>query len=107
MPTGIEPRAALPFSFGIQLAVFEKCGCIDESVEHSLERLQQWSTENHDRIHEEAKSLAGMLAPTIPVIYTTTKYAPAALRMRQQLNENSRMLCWDHLIPEHNHNELL
>jgi glucose/mannose-6-phosphate isomerase len=72
-----------------------------------LERLQQWTKENNDRIHKEAKDLADILANTIPVIYTTTKYAPVALRMRQQLNENSRMLCWDHLIPEHNHNELL
>lgn len=24
MPTGIEPRAALPYSFGIQLALFER-----------------------------------------------------------------------------------
>ena len=28
-------------------------------------------------------------------------------RFRQQLNENSKTLCWHHVIPEMNHNELL
>jgi glucose/mannose-6-phosphate isomerase len=30
-----------------------------------------------------------------------------AIRLRQQINENSKMLCWHHVIPEMNHNELL
>jgi glucose/mannose-6-phosphate isomerase len=30
-----------------------------------------------------------------------------ATRFRQQINENSKMLCWHHVIPEMNHNELL
>jgi len=29
-----------------------------------------------------------------------------ALRFRQQLNENSKMLCWHNVFPELNHNEL-
>ena len=29
------------------------------------------------------------------------------VRFRQQINENSKMLCWHHVIPEMNHNELL
>jgi glucose/mannose-6-phosphate isomerase len=30
-----------------------------------------------------------------------------AVRFRQQLNENSKVLCWHHVIPEMNHNELV
>jgi glucose/mannose-6-phosphate isomerase len=30
-----------------------------------------------------------------------------AIRFRQQLNENSKVLCWHHVIPEMNHNELV
>jgi glucose/mannose-6-phosphate isomerase len=30
-----------------------------------------------------------------------------AIRLRQQINENSKMLCWHHVVPEMNHNELL
>ena len=32
---------------------------------------------------------------------------PVAVRLRQQLNENSKILCWHHVIPEMNHNELV
>ena len=31
----------------------------------------------------------------------------ARARFRQQINENSKMLCWHHVIPEMNHNEIL
>ena len=30
-----------------------------------------------------------------------------AVRFRQQLNENAKMLCWHHIVPEMNHNELV
>ena len=30
-----------------------------------------------------------------------------AIRARQQINENAKMLCWHHAIPEMNHNELV
>lgn len=29
------------------------------------------------------------------------------MRWRQQINENAKMLCWHHAIPEMNHNELV
>ena len=30
-----------------------------------------------------------------------------AIRWRQQLNENAKLLCWHHVFPELNHNELV
>lgn len=107
MPKGIEPRAALPYSFGVQLGIFERLGMIGESVQNVLSWLQAWTLDEHEMIHESAKHIAEAIASSIPVIYTTTQFAPLALRARQQLNENSRMLCRDHVLPEHNHNELL
>jgi glucose/mannose-6-phosphate isomerase len=43
----------------------------------------------------------------IPVIYAVDGYNGVATRFRQQINENSKMLCWHHVIPEMNHNELV
>ena len=82
-------------------------GAIDESIDETLTWLQHWSMEAHESIHEEAKTIAATIASKIPVIYTTPKFAPVALRARQQINENARILCRDHILPEHNHNELL
>ena len=43
----------------------------------------------------------------IPVIYADANYEGVAVRFRQQINENAKMLCWHHVIPEMNHNELV
>jgi glucose/mannose-6-phosphate isomerase len=42
-----------------------------------------------------------------PVIYATDRMGAVALRMRQQLNENSKILALHHVFPEMNHNELV
>ena len=41
------------------------------------------------------------------MIYATTYNEGVAIRFRQQLNENSKILCWHHIVPEMNHNELV
>src|SRR5690606_41476769 len=46
-------------------------------------------------------------------IYSTLFYLPSfptrrsSDLFRQQINENAKMLCWHHVIPEMNHNELV
>jgi len=55
----------------------------------------------------EAKSIAEKLKGKIPVIYATTYNEGIAIRLRQQLNENAKILCWHHIVPEMNHNELV
>jgi glucose/mannose-6-phosphate isomerase len=58
-------------------------------------------------IMTEAESLARGIAYSLPVIYTSPGYEGVAVRFRQQLNENAKMLCWHHVVPEMNHNELV
>lgn len=43
----------------------------------------------------------------MPVLYSDDLFAPVAMRFRQQLNENSKILCWNAVLPEMNHNEIL
>jgi glucose/mannose-6-phosphate isomerase len=40
-------------------------------------------------------------------LYAVDHFEAALIRFRQQLNENSKMLCWHHIVPEMNHNELV
>ena len=58
-------------------------------------------------IDKIAKNLAQKLYQKTPVIYVANGFEGVAVRFRQQINENSKMLCWHHVIPEMNHNELL
>eukprot|EP01132_Coremiostelium_polycephalum_P003049 gene3049-3813_t len=55
----------------------------------------------------EAEKIAKQIKGYTPVIYTTTSYEAVAIRLRQQLNENSKQLCWHHVLPELNHNEIV
>jgi len=58
-------------------------------------------------IQASAKKVADRLHNKIPIIYTTDRSEAVAIRLRQQINENAKMLCWHHVIPEMNHNELV
>ena len=42
-----------------------------------------------------------------PIVYAAADFEGVAVRFRQQINENGKMLCWHHVIPEMNHNELV
>ena len=41
------------------------------------------------------------------VIYGEASLDGVLTRFRQQVNENAKMLCWHHVLPEMNHNELV
>jgi glucose/mannose-6-phosphate isomerase len=58
-------------------------------------------------IQEDAMILAKKMHKKTPVIYVANGFEGVAIRFRQQINENSKMLCWHHVVPEMNHNELL
>ncbi|MBC7553113.1 MAG: bifunctional phosphoglucose/phosphomannose isomerase, partial [Taibaiella sp.] len=56
---------------------------------------------------KKAKALAKKIVGKLPVIYSAPNFEGVAIRFRQQINENSKMLCWHNVIPEMNHNELV
>jgi len=106
IPQWIEPRAALPYSLGAQIALFEQLSIL-KNWKQQLKHFAQWVANNDQEINEIAQTLASKIHMLIPIIYSSQQYEATSLRARQQINENSRMLCWDHQLPEHNHNELL
>lgn len=101
------PRASLGYSIVQQLFIYEKLGLIGAS---SIEQIQQ-SIElldiERENIQSEAKNFAKLLDGKLPIIYTTERMESVAIRFRQQLNENAKVLAWHHVIPEMNHNELV
>lgn len=76
--------------------------CI-EQVKKGINTLENKS----DIIRKEAQAAAQQMHQKVPVIYTTARMEPVGLRFRQQLNENSKILCVHHSVPEMNHNELV
>lgn len=101
------PRTCLGYSFVQQLFVLNYFGfapkqCI-EDLKKSIALLEQ----EQEKIKIEATNLARKMHGKFPVVYATDKMAAVALRLRQQLNENSKILALHHVFPEMNHNELV
>ena len=102
-----SPRACLGYSLVQQLWILHKLGLIKNTrIQEVLSAAQLIDAET-ESIKEKAKHIADILYGKLPVIYTTDRMEAVAVRFRQQINENSKMLCWHHVIPEMNHNELV
>lgn len=101
------PRAYLGYSMVQQLCLLETLGFIDAAriaeVEKTIALLR---TEQND-LKRRAQFIAGFLKNKYPIIYSTDRIEPVAIRLRQQINENAKVLCSHHSIPEMNHNELV
>ena len=102
-----SPRACLGFSLVQQIFVLEKLGFIGSTIAGQIKSSIDIIKYDQDSIKEEAKKIANLLYGKTPVIYTTDRMESVAVRLRQQINENAKLLCWHHVIPEMNHNELV
>ena len=95
------------YAFTELFYVLNKYGVINDSFKNDFKKaIQLLKTEKQD-IQKQALLLAEKMYNQTPVIYVASGFEGVAVRFRQQINENSKMLCWHHVIPEMNHNELL
>lgn len=104
---GMPPRSCFAYSFVQLFYVLNGLGLIDDKFKSSLLNSVKLLNKEQDDIMENALKLAHSFKGTIPVIYSDSAFEGVAIRCRQQINENSKMLCWHHVIPEMNHNELV
>lgn len=102
-----SPRACLGYSMVQQMFVLHYCGLISDQFVGEIESAADLLDREEEDIQTRARQIAGMLHGKTPVIYIADRMESVAVRFRQQINENSKMLCWHHVIPEMNHNELV
>ena len=107
IPGGNPPRSATAFSVIHISNILVKFNLIDSKILKTLANSTQIIDDNLGLIKEEANKLAVFLKDKVAVFYSTTEYEPVLIRARQQFNENSKLLCIHHVIPEMNHNELV
>ena len=107
VPGGMPPRSCLGYSLTQLFFILGFFKIISNNYKAELESAIKLIDSEEANIIDEATSIAQKLVGKIPVIYATTYYEGVAIRFRQQLNENSKVLCWHHIIPEMNHNELV
>ncbi len=107
IPAERPPRASLGYS-GIQLfKILHFHKIIGNGYLNDLKKAADLLDTEEENIQAEAMEIAKKFIGKIPVIYTLGGTEAIAVRFRQQVNENGKMLCWHHVIPEMNHNELV
>ncbi|OWY19607.1 bifunctional phosphoglucose/phosphomannose isomerase [Sphingobacteriales bacterium UPWRP_1] len=107
LPSGRPPRASLGFSFIQQFFILHHFGFITNDFIEQTEAAIALLNAEQDAIKTQAAAWAKTLAHQMPIIYAPDGYGSVAIRWRQQINENGKQLCWHHVIPEMNHNELV
>ncbi len=111
LPGGFQPRAAVAYMTVAALEVAALCGAgprltseIDVAAAHTERLVAEWGPDGApDGL---AKGLARMLGGTVPVIAGAGLTAPIAYRWKTQINENAKLPCFSHELPELDHNEI-
>lgn len=107
LPAGLPPRACLGYSMIQVLYVLSYFGLIKNDFEKSIKASIKYLKAEGANIEKQGKALAKKLTGKTPIIYAAPAFKGLAVRFRQQINENSKMLAWTNVIPEMNHNELV
>lgn len=102
-----SPRACLGYSVVQQLFILYYNGLTDDGFIDEIRAAADLLDREEEDIQTRARQISGMLENKTPVIYIADWMESVAVRLRQQINENSKMLCWHHILPEMNHNELV
>ena len=107
LPTAFSPRAMLTYSVIQQLFLFHHYGFINNNFINEIEKTVLLLDNEIDEIKDKAHQTALALHGKTTVIYAESGLEGVIVRIRQQINENSKALGWHHVVPEMNHNELV
>lgn len=107
VPGGKPPRTCTGYSLVQLMHILTFYKFIPAKLFKQLEKTPEFLLKEQEQIQKITAKLAEKLFDKMPVIYADEKYEGIAVRYRQQINENSKMLCWHHVIPEMNHNEMV
>ena len=111
IPSGLQPRVAIPYTFFPLPVLMQKMGVIsgiDDELEEAIQVLEEATKANAPDVptkSNRAKQLTAELVDTIPVVYGFGQYSSVAQRLKAQFNENSKVPSKYEVFPELNHNE--
>lgn len=107
VPAGMPPRACLGYSLVQLLFILSHFGLINNNFERDIKKSIKALKDGEKDIQKKAAVVAKKVLGKLPIVYSADRYEGVAIRFRQQLNENSKLLAWHGAIPEMNHNELV
>lgn len=107
IPAGNPPRASLGYSMVQLLYILYYAKLISLSSEREILSAIQMLETSTKQIQKKAFALTQTLKNQFIAIYANDGYEGLAVRFRQQLNENSKVLAWHNIVPEMTHNEIV
>ncbi len=107
IPGGNPPRSCIGYSLVQLIQILIAKGFADKKLISDLDKSIELLAKEKETIKLEATQIAKKLNGQLTVIYSLGSCEGVSVRFRQQINENSKALCWHHVFPEMNHNELV
>jgi glucose/mannose-6-phosphate isomerase len=113
LPSGYPPRSALPYLFLPLTIALRQLGVLprlDEEVEEAIATLRavrEVVKAETPASQNPAKQVTLRLEASIPLIIGAEFYEGVALRLKTQLNENSKTPATTEILPELNHNMIV
>ncbi|MCL2785712.1 MAG: bifunctional phosphoglucose/phosphomannose isomerase [Methanomassiliicoccaceae archaeon] len=110
VPIGLQPRSAIGYTIGYLANIIQTAGGpkVRDELTRMIPLLRRYRGSIWTRNPEsEAKHIAKRLHGTVPAIYADGALSSAAVRWKNQINENSKMIAFNGAIPEMNHNEIV
>jgi len=115
LPKMAAARASLPYLFAPLPHLLAKVGIlssgkVERNMKATVEVLNELAKEYAVEVPVEknfAKQTAIKLYETVPIIYSCNQYRSAALRFKDQVNENCKLPARFDVFPELNHNEII
>jgi len=104
IPSGLQPRAALGYSFFPALGVLHNSDITrvkNEDLNEMLDILKQTA-----KFNDQGEEISKKLKEKIPIIYASEAMGPIAFRWKTQINENAKMPAYYNVFSEMNHNEI-
>lgn len=106
MPAGLQPRAAVGYTFALAAEVAAQVGAapaIRTEIDSSAAHLEAaW-----DGLLAKAAALADAVSDSVPLVYGSGLTTPVAYRWKCQINENAKLPAFCHELPEMDHNEIV
>jgi glucose/mannose-6-phosphate isomerase len=106
MSPGNPPRSTIGFAFIYVLKILDAVGIIAAN-EIFADLTDFVKSLNQNELNAEAEQIATFIRNKNVIVYSENKYKPILTRFKQQLNENSKVLCHYDVFPEMNHNEIV
>ncbi|HKJ37071.1 MAG TPA: bifunctional phosphoglucose/phosphomannose isomerase [Solirubrobacterales bacterium] len=106
MPAGLQPRAAVGYTFALAAEVAAVAG-VGPAIRTEIDGAAAQLEDQADALLATAAELAGRIEGSVPLVYGCGLTAAISYRWKCQINENAKLPCFHHVLPEMDHNEIV